>query len=288
MGRTCCVIGCNVRSHDRQGKKMPNGVSFYCFPMWKQHEGSHVSDLKRRRTAWISAVRRTDINFSSIPRSLKVCSRHFHSGKPAYEMDETNPDWAPTLHLGHSEVRVKESDRHARRLRRRLSRARVGGDDHNESEALTEDRATEHVGEARTVGKAAEDEEGKDQAEMDIAENKQVDQAVVEAAEDEQAGQAVVEAADEEDGDQAEAEVAHEPAAKRPRTECQFCEHSRAEINHLLQENRELRSELNKRKMDEDFLKDNTGKTWFPEFLVWKDTYHSHVFQGPNNKVAVV
>ncbi|MEQ2223683.1 hypothetical protein ILYODFUR_039117 [Ilyodon furcidens] len=65
--------------------------------------------------AWISAVRRPDINFSSIPTYLQVCSRHFHSGKPSYEMDELNPDWVPTLHMGHSEIKVSTSDRHARR-----------------------------------------------------------------------------------------------------------------------------------------------------------------------------
>ena len=32
----------------------------------------------------------------------RICSRHFISGKPAYLHDETNPDWLPSLHLGHS------------------------------------------------------------------------------------------------------------------------------------------------------------------------------------------
>ncbi len=32
MGRTCCVFGCNVCSHDRRGKKLDSGLSFYCFP----------------------------------------------------------------------------------------------------------------------------------------------------------------------------------------------------------------------------------------------------------------
>ncbi|KAF4102439.1 hypothetical protein G5714_017239 [Onychostoma macrolepis] len=76
---------------------------------------------------------------------------------------------------------------------------------------------------------------------------------------------------EEEHGEQAEAEAAEEeeyreptetdkPAAKRLRAECQFCEQSSAALTHLLQENRELRSELNKMKMDEEFFKDNTEK----------------------------
>uniref|UniRef100_A0A3P9C2Y8 THAP-type domain-containing protein n=1 Tax=Maylandia zebra TaxID=106582 RepID=A0A3P9C2Y8_9CICH len=82
MVRTCCAVGCKVRSHDRQGNKVENGLSFHSFPTWKQHEAAHVSDVtKRRRLVWIAAVRPADIQFSSISKYLLVCSRHFHSGK---------------------------------------------------------------------------------------------------------------------------------------------------------------------------------------------------------------
>ncbi|XP_039893671.1 uncharacterized protein LOC120737178 [Simochromis diagramma] len=78
---TCCVVGCNVRAHDREGKKLDNGLSFHRFPSWRQREGSHVSDItKQRRQAWIAAVRRADIEFRAIPSFLLVCSRHFLSG----------------------------------------------------------------------------------------------------------------------------------------------------------------------------------------------------------------
>ena len=33
----------------------------------------------------------------------KVCEKHFHSGKPAYLYNTTDPDWLPTLRLGHKE-----------------------------------------------------------------------------------------------------------------------------------------------------------------------------------------
>ncbi|CAI5671936.1 unnamed protein product [Oreochromis niloticus] len=128
MVRTCCVVGCNVRSHDREGKKLDNGLSFHRFPSWRQREGSHVSDItKQRRQAWIAAVRRADIEFRAIPSFLLVCSRHFLSGKPAYEMDVTNPDWAPTLHMGHDDIPVSDSDRHARRMQRKRKRAPIAG-----------------------------------------------------------------------------------------------------------------------------------------------------------------
>ncbi|KAL4008193.1 hypothetical protein ACER0C_002045 [Sarotherodon galilaeus] len=114
MVRNCCVIGCSVRSHDRQGNKLGNGLSFHSFPTWKQHEGAHIAELtKRRRLAWIAAVGRVDLQFSSISKYLLVCSRHFHSGKPAYEMDQTNPDWVPTLHMN-SEKNKKHPDRQRR------------------------------------------------------------------------------------------------------------------------------------------------------------------------------
>ncbi|XP_016100839.1 uncharacterized protein [Sinocyclocheilus grahami] len=225
MGRTCCIVGCNVRSHDRLGKKLDNGLSFYCFPAWKHNEGSHVSDVtKRRRMAWISAIRRTDIHFADIPRSLKVCSKHFHSSKPAYEMDESHPDWAPTLHLGHSEVTATVSDRHARRQHRHNLRESEGGGqteqnnmNEDERDGVQEDAEEEGYGDQAEAG-AAEEEEYREQTETD------------------------------------------KPAAKRLRAECQFCEQSSAELSRLLQENRELRSELNKFKMDEEFFKDNTEK----------------------------
>uniref|UniRef100_A0A3P9DGH0 THAP-type domain-containing protein n=1 Tax=Maylandia zebra TaxID=106582 RepID=A0A3P9DGH0_9CICH len=128
MVRTCCVVGCNVRSHDREGKKLDNGLSFHRFPSWRQREGSHVSDItKQRRQAWIAAVRRADIEFRAIPSFLLVCSRHFLSGKPAYEMDVTNPDWAPTLHMGHDDKPVSDSERHARRTQRKRKRAPIAG-----------------------------------------------------------------------------------------------------------------------------------------------------------------
>uniref|UniRef100_A0A3B4EZD2 THAP-type domain-containing protein n=1 Tax=Pundamilia nyererei TaxID=303518 RepID=A0A3B4EZD2_9CICH len=84
MVRTCCVLGCNVRSYDRHGNKI--GLSFYAFPTWKQHEGALVSDItKRRRLAWIAAVRRADIKFCYVSRYHLVCSRHFHSDPSIYK-----------------------------------------------------------------------------------------------------------------------------------------------------------------------------------------------------------
>lgn len=43
---------------------------------------------------------------------------HVIAGKPAYEMMETDPDWAPSLHLGHTEVKRTDPARSARRNKR--------------------------------------------------------------------------------------------------------------------------------------------------------------------------
>lgn len=44
--------------------------------------GEQVAEVtKKRRMAWVAAVRRRDITFDNISKSMRVCSLHFHSGK---------------------------------------------------------------------------------------------------------------------------------------------------------------------------------------------------------------
>ncbi|XP_043951774.1 uncharacterized protein LOC122819259 [Gambusia affinis] len=249
MVHTCCVSGCTVRSHDRKGKRMENGLSFHGFPAWKQREGAKLSELtKRRRMAWISAVGRPDIKFSNIPRYLKVCSRHFHSGKPSYEMDELNLDWFPTLNLGHCEVKATTSDRHARKLTRRHGSAVEGQAANTTVDQQVGEQVTESPEEVNNDNTAAE------------------------AVGEEQVGEADEETPGEELSKAANSGEEHEPAAKRQQLECYWCEQRREEINRLLQENRELRSELSKKQLDADFLKDDTEKveyyTGLPCFVI--------------------
>ncbi|XP_054642026.1 zinc finger protein 696-like isoform X2 [Dunckerocampus dactyliophorus] len=79
MVQTCCVINCHNRSRDRSGDKK-DGVTFFPFPTWKQSQGAVICELtKRRRMAWIAAVRRPHITFDAITRHMLVCSRHFHT-----------------------------------------------------------------------------------------------------------------------------------------------------------------------------------------------------------------
>ncbi|CAI5670917.1 unnamed protein product [Oreochromis niloticus] len=77
------------------------------------------------------------------------------SGKPAYEMNHTNPDWVPTLHMGHSEIRTSHSDRHRRRTQRQQKKALVGGF---------------HNGAAECEGEASAEVTTEEQPEMDTTE----------------------------------------------------------------------------------------------------------------------
>ncbi|KAK0152525.1 hypothetical protein N1851_005951 [Merluccius polli] len=120
VGQYCCVRNCHSKSHDSCGRKLGNGISFYGFPTWKRNEGELVEKVTtRRRMAWIAAVRRNNIKFSNISASMKVCSLHFQSGQPAYEMLETHPDWAPSLHLGHADAAASSARRSKRAQRRK-------------------------------------------------------------------------------------------------------------------------------------------------------------------------
>ncbi|XP_025756460.1 uncharacterized protein LOC109196785 isoform X1 [Oreochromis niloticus] len=242
MVRTCCVIGCNVRSYDRHGNKL--GLSFYAFPTWKQFQGAQVSDVtKRRRRAWIAAVRRADIKFCSISRYHLVCSRHFHSGKPAYEMDQTNPDWVPTLHMGHSEIRTSHADRHRRRTQREQKKALVGGF---------------HNGAAKCEGEASAEVTTEEQPEMDTTEEQHHNNPVILSEGQICDGhvEAEVTGADAENADLRERQTEDQ----RPTIDCVRCVQSRAEINRLLEENRKLKSLLDKTELNENFLQGDTEK----------------------------
>ncbi|XP_059358734.1 uncharacterized protein LOC132097125 isoform X2 [Carassius carassius] len=119
-GSHCCVNNCSSTSHDRYGKHRNNGIQFFRLPKWTQHQGKQVSDLtRRRRIAWLAAIRRKDFTFDFTPQSMRVCSLHFHSGKPSYQMLENHPDWTPSLRLGHNDVKETDVARYQRQVKRR-------------------------------------------------------------------------------------------------------------------------------------------------------------------------
>ena len=52
-----------------------------------------------------------------------ICFKHFVSGKPAYLFDTNNPDWLPTLNLGHSKRSARPSSSAIDRYERARSRS---------------------------------------------------------------------------------------------------------------------------------------------------------------------
>jgi len=113
----CVVIGCSKRSgRDKD-------VSFYRIPKIVTHRGKQEYELtKKRRAGFLAAISREGLEDSRVLEDNRICSRHFISGKPAYLYDEANPDWLPTLHLGHAKKRSKSSKDTTERWERNKAR----------------------------------------------------------------------------------------------------------------------------------------------------------------------
>ena len=100
----CVVMGCSKRSgRDKD-------VKFFRIPAVQQHKGQKEKELcKRRRDGYLAAISRERISFKILENDC-ICSRHFISGKPASLHDDTNPDWLPTLNLGHKKFKRESID----------------------------------------------------------------------------------------------------------------------------------------------------------------------------------
>ncbi|KAM9318263.1 uncharacterized protein KZ484_022588 isoform 2-T2 [Pholidichthys leucotaenia] len=60
--------------------------SKHFYKAWKKNSTAHVSDVtKRRRLAWIAAVRRPNVTFKHAPVSMVVCSKHFYKGMQSFQ-----------------------------------------------------------------------------------------------------------------------------------------------------------------------------------------------------------
>ncbi len=92
----CIVVVCSKRSgRDKD-------VSFYRIPKVVTNRGHGLKKLsQKRRQGFLSAIKRANLT-QKILSNDRICSKHFVSGKPTSLLDETNPDWLPSLDLGHS------------------------------------------------------------------------------------------------------------------------------------------------------------------------------------------
>lgn len=135
-------------------------------------------------------------------------------------MMETDPDWAPSLHLGHTEISHTNTTRSARRSKREqrkntLQPAEGGGERHTEETHKADEDAVPHAEETQATG----------------------------------------------DGERHTEEETHNTQGMAvTQTECNLCVHRGAEVNRLLEENRQLRRELDEHRMSDSFFGDNDDK----------------------------
>ncbi|XP_041347065.1 uncharacterized protein LOC121366856 [Gigantopelta aegis] len=123
MVNFCGVFGCG----NRAGRDC--AFSFFRLPTVRLSQGEQTHELSdERRRVWLSNIGRVDIKPSSYPY-FRICSLHFINGKPSALYDKTNPDWAPTLHLGHDKFKLttgkENSSRHERIIGRTTKRKRT-------------------------------------------------------------------------------------------------------------------------------------------------------------------
>ncbi|XP_049520497.1 uncharacterized protein LOC125944218 [Dermacentor silvarum] len=115
----CAVFGCNNHTKKKPGDENASDVGFFCIPKVIVNQCKHTKDVtERRRAEWLRRINRKDLDNSAT--HYRVCGKHFISGRPSYAMAETDPDWAPSLHLGHGKPRSSDSSlsRHTRHLKR--------------------------------------------------------------------------------------------------------------------------------------------------------------------------
>ena len=90
------VFGCSKRSGRDKDVRIPRIIC---------NKGEQVYTLsKKRRDGFKAAISRVFL-IEKILKNDRICSRHFHSGKPPTLLDDTNPGWLPSLHLGHAKSR---------------------------------------------------------------------------------------------------------------------------------------------------------------------------------------
>ena len=84
------------------------------------HQGEETEILStERRTRRLAAISRADLT-EKILEIDRVGGIHFQSGKAAYLWNRFNPDWVPSLHLGHD--KLKESDETKEKQQERAQR----------------------------------------------------------------------------------------------------------------------------------------------------------------------
>ncbi|KAH7979169.1 hypothetical protein HPB49_008551 [Dermacentor silvarum] len=117
----CSVVGCCNRS-DSSRRKKPTNTNFFQIPRIVVDRCERSKTLStNRRTLCLARNNRADMDPQN--PNLRVCGVHFMTGTPSDFFDSTNPDWAPSLHLGYS-IRQTDADRYERSEQRRQRKRR--------------------------------------------------------------------------------------------------------------------------------------------------------------------
>ncbi|XP_051548488.1 uncharacterized protein LOC127437542 [Myxocyprinus asiaticus] len=171
-------------------------------------------------------------------------------------MLDTHPDWAPSLLLGHNEVKLTDKNRFARQLRRHeRSGVRTGEKVEDRVRSEAEERARQEAEETA----AQEDEEETKVRQQDV---------------EERARQDVEERARQEDD---MAQNPHDHSVE----ECELCQSRHDEMNCLLEENRQLKHELDKCQITDNFKDDNVKVKYYTSKLC-----HFSGFVVPYNAIS--
>lgn len=89
MAISCAVKTC--RNHNKNCD-----LSFYTFPLPRKYSTKeHEKILAMRLSMWRKASGYT----KPITRSVRICGKHFVSGKPSKFDEPSNVDWVPSLYL---------------------------------------------------------------------------------------------------------------------------------------------------------------------------------------------
>ena len=77
----------------------------------------------RQQDAWLLRIRRQDLKPESYA-TIRVCSDHFVTGRPAKLYDTTHQDWAPLLILGYN-AKMSDSEERCARVKKTCGRTRA-------------------------------------------------------------------------------------------------------------------------------------------------------------------
>ena len=120
--------------------------------MIKSQDESIEALSEERRRLWLAVISRAD-PAEKILENDRVCGDHFHSGKAAPLWDKNNPDWVPSLNLGHDKLNqsaTKECDtatklERARRVTERMKRQLQRHEDELKQKINKPDGPVKHI-----------------------------------------------------------------------------------------------------------------------------------------------